>query len=1084
MFAKKLKNYNLQPKKLRSFLVFLLILTWLFSGWPQIWRDPVFTPEVKDAHAANNNGMVVYGEGTLTTSRYRNWDGTNFGAESSALVGNATIQYVVVKESPARDEKIMGTLASNGNINFQVWNGTSWSYGTGAPAGGNYGNVGTTNDAYRGFDIAYEQNSGDAIVIYETSTTANQTVGFRTWNGTVWSGETLLSIPTGVNNTSNWIKLEPRSGSDEIMLVIQDSNLDIYALRWDGTSWVNGQLLTTAGTINTSDGFDIAWEGVSGDALVMYGTGTALNFWTFSGGVWTNGTAGSTCTNTGTGPGCLTPAAVVHQLKLTSGSGNNYIAMILIDAGADVTAQMWDGTQWLGVPSAQATWEDSIAELPSTTIRSRTVETAFEQVGNRFLFIYIDANALSIDYFFFDLDVNGWRTNDGTTALTDIELTGTTANLFSDDVEVVHLDSNPDDTAQIMLTGTSLLNDARSFLWNGSSWTTPTQSLHDAAVSVDYMDPIYFTWNRAPSNTITVGLGLAQPANVIEGANDALIGAFTFIGSQPGPATITQIIITETNPLFGANIHFSDVRLFFKQETICSSAIPIDATPFNTPGVGFSSPSNKSTINATNPISLGTNQICVWVRLDIGDQIIGGDDFAIEISTSGDVTASGGTVSGTFPVQLGTTNIRSNFGTIRSTIIDFDWVPGQTSFGQLIWTTTEPANTDVVMRVRYESAGVCNAASPLVEEAQLAGNVAGFQSTQSPLSLSGLLATGIHNRICLEATLSATSGATASPSLDDWRVTWQGAPAGPSLSAFRFFQDPGTPDVGAQITGSPATLATNGLPFRMRFLVHAPSAIGINAETYRLQFAERSGTCDPPGWVGETWTPVSNNSLIAYTNNASVVDDSVFTANVNDPTHGTDVIINQTYNDSDADPPGTIDTFTNPVAIGAGQDGKWDFALVDFSAPSNRTYCLRVVKNSDSTSITHDAAPEIAVNTQYATDGTYQSPQFSVPAIRALNVLEWNETVSGPCTGSPPCDIKLRIRSAATQAGLSTALWCGPDGTCGTTICPSGTSFYTIPSGTRIPTIHNTHTWFQYCADFDGDSTATPILNWVRINYQ
>jgi hypothetical protein len=55
----------------------------------------------------------------------------------------------------------LGTLASTGGIHVQVWNGASWSAAQSLGGG-----VGTTNDAYRAFDIAYEQTSGKAVVVF------------------------------------------------------------------------------------------------------------------------------------------------------------------------------------------------------------------------------------------------------------------------------------------------------------------------------------------------------------------------------------------------------------------------------------------------------------------------------------------------------------------------------------------------------------------------------------------------------------------------------------------------------------------------------------------------------------------------------------------------------------------------------------------------------------------------------------------------------------------------------------------------------------------------------------------------------
>ena len=74
------------------------------------------------------------------------------------------------------------------------------------------------------------------------------------------------------------------------------------------------------------------------------------------------------------------------------------------------------------------------------------------------------------------------------------------------------------------------------------------------------------------------------------------------------------------------------------------------------------------------------------------------------------------------------------------------------------------------------------------------------------------------------------------------------------------------------------------------------------------------------------------------------------------PPHGADTIVNQDYEEAN--------TFTNSVAaIPAGQDGHWDFALVDNSAPEATTYCLRAVKADGTLLDTYTVIPELTTRT-------------------------------------------------------------------------------------------------------------------------
>ena len=55
-----------------------------------------------------------------------------------------------------------------------------------------------------------------------------------------------------------------------------------------------------------------------------------------------------------------------------------------------------------------------------------------------------------------------------------------------------------------------------------------------------------------------------------------------------------------------------------------------------------------------------------------------------------------------------------------------------------------------------------------------------------------------------------------------------------------------------------------------------------------------------------------------------------------------------------------LNDFTNTVAaISAGDDGLWDFALIDNSAPAGTTYCFRTLGADDSLNATPIVVPEI-----------------------------------------------------------------------------------------------------------------------------
>jgi hypothetical protein len=87
---------------------------------------------------------------------------------------------------------------------------------------------------------------------------------------------------------------------------------------------------------------------------------------------------------------------------------------------------------------------------------------------------------------------------------------------------------------------------------------------------------------------------------------------------------------------------------------------------------------------------------------------------------------------------------------------------------------------------------------------------------------------------------------------------------------------------------------------------------------------------------------------------------------------------------------------------------------------------------------------------------------------------DWDwQTISFTISEPSGTDIKFQLRSAATQAGLSSATWYGPTST---------SDFYTT-SGTPINSVHDGDRWIQYKAYFSGPGDITPTLSDITLTY-
>ena len=113
-----------------------------------------------------------------------------------------------------------------------------------------------------------------------------------------------------------------------------------------------------------------------------------------------------------------------------------------------------------------------------------------------------------------------------------------------------------------------------------------------------------------------------------------------------------------------------------------------------------------------------------------------------------------------------------------------------------------------------------------------------------------------------------------------------------------------------------ATAPTQGTPFRLRLAVHVGgNDLAASGQSFKLQFAGKGGgSCASPTGTPGSYTDVSGTTAIKFYDNPAPADGATLSTSANDPTHGSDVIRAQTYEEAN--------NFTNSTSsITMGQDG-------------------------------------------------------------------------------------------------------------------------------------------------------------------
>ncbi|MEM4703051.1 MAG: hypothetical protein QXP53_01015 [Candidatus Pacearchaeota archaeon] len=326
----------------------------------------IFFLSIKNVSATR--GLLVT-QNQSATPKYMIWNGSAWSSLASANPVGNTIRWLELKANPARNETVLATLDADSDIDVQIWNGSGWSLPVEMTAS-------ASTNAYRCFDIGIMSLSGKVMVAYGNGTAGY--IGYKIWNGQSWSAEQTIS--TGGSGLVNWIRLEARSDSNQMMLVAMDADRRIVAIPWNGTSFLSVKELETNSEVATVQTFDVAYE-ASGDALIVWVDGALATpeYITYSStGSWgTPGTAGST------------GSATNYWIRTVNYPGTDRIMMCVeVYTANDLFCQEWNGNSWGTVKGVDTSIE--------TVTTWRHMDIAPVQATGGFLVGVDDSN---VDYF-------------------------------------------------------------------------------------------------------------------------------------------------------------------------------------------------------------------------------------------------------------------------------------------------------------------------------------------------------------------------------------------------------------------------------------------------------------------------------------------------------------------------------------------------------------------------------------------------------------------------------------------------------------------------------------------------------------
>ncbi len=460
------------------------------------------------------SAFAVYGESGQNTPRYREWRPANtaWTTEASLPTANAANRYVIVKGSTTRNEMIAGVVNTSGLLTIYRWDGYAWT---------NEWTATIPLNNTPAFDIAYEQSSGQAVVFLSRNVATTNELGYNVWDGTNWSGVTNYDA-VRTSGTIHYVKAATLTGSSNLAVAWGDSNLDLSANYWNGTTNAfvgepaaalsTGLGVVGAGATITNRIFDLAFEQSSGELIVVWGNGTTQDLIhrtraAGTGGAW----AGANTTT----------AAFVEEptdLQLASEPGTNYIAFgNLTDNGGDGEVAIWDGTAWTN----RNNFETSVDTVAAGTV-NHSIEWIINGAQSRAVIIYDDNAAAGVDWWVFNKNTPGWA------AQADHNVAPSPTNV---DDRLFKLVRNPFDTSELY-----------AFVVDNSS------DLFSKELNFDGTN---FTWtNREPS-------GVVMENNVT--TLGGWIAGFDYVNFANTPALGVDIVNTSNASVGSPSINMSSL---------------------------------------------------------------------------------------------------------------------------------------------------------------------------------------------------------------------------------------------------------------------------------------------------------------------------------------------------------------------------------------------------------------------------------------------------------------------------------------------------------------------------------------------
>ena len=351
----------------------------------------------------------------------------------------------------------------------------------------------------------------EGMALWRTS--GDSSPNLRIWDGTAFAP---ADNSSGIGSLSS-LRAAEAPTRDEIIVIGRNTLSNIVGEIWNGTSW-SALPSNPLGTYSPASPWmaDVAYESVSGNAMMVWGTDTALKYSVWNATSWT---AAANLSDYWT----LSGGTVAYHVQLASKSGANEMVLAVTDNLGKDYAYVWNGTSW------------STGTQVSTGSGSSSA-VAYEAQSGRAMITYADAATPTLYYRIWN--GSSWS------AQSSFAMTGVGGGTYP---AYINLASDPNSNRiAVAVTPSGLAGSVQYFLntWDGSAWAT---GLVATSSGVDQLMPGIDVAFESSSGEAIAAYGVTG-SNVVRYRTWTAAGGWSAENNGPTVGAAPRVVALDSDP--------------------------------------------------------------------------------------------------------------------------------------------------------------------------------------------------------------------------------------------------------------------------------------------------------------------------------------------------------------------------------------------------------------------------------------------------------------------------------------------------------------------------------------------------------